>query len=108
MAFSRPLDIAEQMQAFNGSPQFAVTVAATTTPSINRPALVTAGCVVLLQPDAACYVLAGKVGAAVSITSANGLLLAAGEKYVLCLNPGEDAIQAVAVSTANLRIFVMN
>lgn len=76
----------------------------------------------LLQPDAVCYIKVGAVGdvgldgiAVTAVTSANGMKIAADEKFFLCLPEdnfprqgitGLTKIQVISASgTANLKVF---
>lgn len=112
----------------NGVPTYVETVtsngsAATSSGKANAAGTGSAkGLRLLVQPDAACYIKVGATtetgvdGAAVpTVTAANGLKLAADEKFFLCLTEdnfptqglvGMTKIQVISASgTANLKIF---
>lgn len=96
----------------NGTPLFLGKIVATTTKNnhdtavpFNDTGSALGGKVVLLQTDAACYVYPGTTNAATA-TAANGVLLAANERVVMCLGESYGWVAALAVAgTANVRVW---
>lgn len=100
-------------EIYNGSPSFLGKIVATTTKNNHdtaAPFSDTAGSglsgkVLLVQPDAACYILPGSVITA-TVTTANGVKLQADERVILTMTSAQDWIACVSVSgTTNLRIW---
>lgn len=104
----RYLGSKDQVAILNGSPNWVGTVVATTTKNNSDTAVpftLEANKSYLLQPDTACYVKAGAASTQ-TVTTANGLLLEAYEKYVITLLNSETYIAALAVSgTSNVKVF---
>lgn len=98
--------------ALAGSPNHIGTIVATTTKNNHDTATAFSntgdaltGKVLLLQPDAACYVKTGATNGQ-TVTTANGVLLEANEKFPLSMPSGHGFIAALAVSgTANVKVF---
>ena len=107
MAFTRPLDVAQQMQALNGTPVYLGTIAATTTSSTNA-FTIPSGSVLMISPDAAVQILPVLTSTS-TVTTATGFPLAANEKFILGMDPGQtyNWIAAIAATTANVRVYAM-
>jgi hypothetical protein len=109
MAPARPSTMIETV---NGSPQFLGKIVATTTKNnhdtatpFNNTGTAMKAWALLVQCDAAAYILAGTTNAA-TVTTANGVLLEANEKFELTMLPAEGWLAALAVSgTANCRVW---
>lgn len=99
-------------EAINGSHSFLGLIVATTTKNNHDTATPftntgdgLAGKVLLVQPDAACYILAGTANTA-AVTTANGLKLAADQTYVLVMGATQGWLACLSVSgTANLKVW---
>lgn len=106
--YNRPLDGPSQLEALNGSPQFLGVIVATTTKNnadTAVPFTIPGGAVILIQSDTACYVRAA-TAATGTVTTANGVLIAANEKFTVCLHPEESWVAALAVAgTSNVKVF---
>jgi hypothetical protein len=106
--YNRPLDQEQQLPALNGSPQFLGVVVATTTKNnadTAVPFTIPTGAVLLLQPDTACYLKAATASTG-TVTTANGVLLAANEKFTVMLATDEAWVACLAVSgTTNLKVW---
>ncbi len=109
---ARSYDHSKVLTHLNGSPQFLGVIVATTTKNnhdtaaaFNNTGDALKAKVLLVQPDAACYVLAGTLNTA-TVTAANGVRLEANEKYVLTMRDSEGWLAGLAVSgTANIRVW---
>lgn len=106
--YNRPLDLPTQLLALNGSPNLVGTIVATTTKNNSdtaTPFTIKPGAAVMLQSDTAVYVRAGEA-ATLTVTTANGFLLAANEKFTLLLHPDETYLACLAVAgTSNVKVF---
>ncbi len=96
-------------QRLNGSPSYLGTIVATTTKNnhdtaapFNDTTNALTGKVLLIQPDAACYVLPGIVNTT-TVTTANGLYLGANERVILTMTPLQGWL--AVVGTANLKVW---
>jgi hypothetical protein len=108
----RPAEIAVVTKALNGSPQYLGTIVATTTKNNHDTASpfndgTLGGVCLCVQPDAACYILAGTANTA-TVTSSNGVKLGADERLYLWLKDSEGWLACVSVSgTTNLKVWKM-
>ena len=102
------------VDALNGSPSFRGVIVATTTKNnhdtvaaFNNTGDALKGRVLLLQPDAACYVYFGSTNAATA-TTANGIKLAADERVLVTMTRDNGWVACVSVTgTINLRVWEM-
>lgn len=106
----RNISNAAQLQAtLAGEPTYLGTIVATTVKTnanTAAPFTITAGTVLTLCPDTACYVL---MGASVTCTANNGFPLAAGATATVCLKNDTTVVQCLAVSgTTNLKVFQLS
>jgi hypothetical protein len=100
------------IETVNGSPQFLGKIVATTTKNnhdtaapFNNSGVALKAMALLVQCDAAAYILAGTANTA-AVTTANGILLEANEKWEQTMLPTEGWLAALAVSgTANCRVW---
>jgi len=60
--------------------------------------------VVMVQPDAACYVDTASTAAAGTLTSANGIYLEANEKYYMRMSKGAYIMCLAVTGTVNLKV----
>lgn len=96
----------------NGTPVLLGTIVATTTKNNNDTAVPFAntgealqGKVLLIQPDAACYVLPGAASTA-TVTTSNGVKLQADERAIITMQSGYGFLACVSVSgTTNLKVW---
>ncbi len=111
MGAQRDGDLTRLIQKFDGSPTYLGTIVATTTknnhdtaaPFSNvAPAL--QGKVLMLQPDAACHILPGIVNTA-TVTTANGVYLAAYERVIITMSELQGWI--AVVGAANVKVWEM-
>lgn len=97
------------MERLNGEDSYKGVIVATTVKDNSNTAstfTLTQGEWYQVQPDVACYVLAGATAAAATLTSSTGVYLDAREKYTLRLVSGAY-IQALAVSgTCNMKVWL--
>lgn len=119
MSGSRNLNVHQIMEQLNGSPQYLGTIQSAGTNVIsNLSSAIRAGDRLLVQPDAAGYVLAADAAASPSTTnsSTTGLKLLADEKCYLTLagastpgkanNTAEAYLQWISASgTTNLKVW---
>jgi hypothetical protein len=87
--FERPLDLAQQLIAVYGSPQFLGTITTAGASAVDNsntavPFTIVPGAVLLLQPDADVY-LKAQTAAATAVTTTNGVLVASKEKFTIML-----------------------
>ena len=117
----RGLGIHQQFEQINGSPAYLGTIQSTGTNVIsNLSGAIVKGMRLMVQPDAAGYVLGANhattpFAPCVTQTAANGVKVAADEKFYLCLDDddnkqhninGESFLQWISVSgTTNLKVF---
>lgn len=109
----RPGETAKDLEALNGVPSLLGTILVTTsslsngttgTPFNNTTPYLT-GKVLLLQPDAACFVMFGSTSATALVTSVK---LAADEKFYVMMGRDTGFVAAItATGTANLRVYEM-
>lgn len=113
-----PASVSQVLGELNGSPRYLGTLAVTTTGQAsnfsNAPRF-GPGAQLLVQADAACFILGGTSGTA-NITTGNGVALQAGQTFYIRLRSpkfgvglaGETHIQAItATGTANLKVWMM-
>jgi len=110
MAYSRELGTTKLVASLNGAPKYLGTIASTTVKTnadTAVPFTIPDGQVLLLQADAACHFLPtnSPQQAQPTVTSSNGLKLAADEKYVLVLVTGCTGIQVVG--SANVKVWAL-
>lgn len=99
-------------QALNGSPSYLGTIIATTTKNnhdtatpFNDTGDALKGKALMVQPDTACYILAGATNAG-TVTTSNGVKLAADERVILTMTRDQGWLACVAVSgTTNLKVW---
>lgn len=100
------------VNALNGSPAYLGTIVATTTknnndtaaPFSNTGAALT-GKLLVIQPDSACYILAGTT-TTTTVTAANGVKLAADQIYYITMAADEGWLACLAfVGTTNLKLW---
>lgn len=102
------------VEALNGSPSYLGVIVATTTKNnhdtaapFNNTGDALKGRVLLLQPDAACYVLAGILNTA-TVTTTNGVKLQADERVILTMTASQGWLACVSVTgTTNLKVWEM-
>jgi hypothetical protein len=101
------------LKTLNGTPVYLGTIVSTTTKNnhdtasaFNNTGVALKNMTLLVQSDAAAYIRAGTANS-VTVTSANGLLLEANEKYVLKMTGDYSFLAALSVSgsTANIKVF---
>jgi hypothetical protein len=105
-------DLAKVSEALSGSPSFLGTIVATTTKNnhdtatpFNNTGEALKAKILLIQPDAACYILPGSTNAA-TVTTANGIKLGADERVIITMTSNEGWLCALAVSgTANVKVW---
>lgn len=110
LAATRPFSLFELTERLYGSPSFLGVVVATTTKNnhdtatpFNNTGEALKAKVLLVQCDAAAYVLAGTANTA-TVTTANGVKLAADEKAYIGMTAAQGWIAFLSVSgTANCR-----
>ncbi len=98
--------------ALNGSPTFLGVIVATTTKNnhdtvaaFNNTGDALKGKIVMIQSDAACYVLAGSLNTS-TVTTANGVKLAPDERVIITMSRDQGWLAGLAVSgTANIRVW---
>lgn len=99
------------LQALNGSPSFLGTVTATTVKDNSNTSstfTITGGSLLMVQCDAASYLLTASSAAAATLTSTNGVRVEAYEKFYLMLLNKEQWLQALAVTgTINCKVWRM-
>jgi hypothetical protein len=101
----RYLDQEGVIKALNGSPTYLGTVTSTgasaTNASTATPFTLTRGSLLLLQADATVYVVSGA-----SVSSSNGVKVAADEKFYLLLTSEQTTLAVISASgTANVKVF---
>jgi hypothetical protein len=109
-ANGRQEDLQNFTKLLNGSPSFLGTIVATTTKNnhdtatpFNNTGTGLGGKMLLVQPDTACYVYRGTANTA-TVTTANGVKLAADERKIITLRSEQGWLAALAVSgTCNLK-----
>lgn len=112
-----PASVSQVLGELNGSPRYLGTLSVTTSAQSsnfsNAPQF-GPGTQLMVQADAACYVLGGV--STPDITAANGVLLSAGQTFYIRLRApkpgralaGETHIQAITgTGTANLKVWMM-
>jgi hypothetical protein len=108
----KPLNGLPLADALNGSPTHLGTIVATTTKNnhdtasaFNNTGDALKGKLLMLQPDAACYVLAGTTNAA-TVTTTNGVKLAADERVLIRMRENQGWLACVSVTgTTNCRVW---
>lgn len=103
--YSRPADPGKQQEALHGSPQFLGTITSTTTKNNSNTAVpftIPLGAYLLVAADAACNIRGGTVST-LTVTTANGIPVAAGEKFTLIL--ATDEAYVACVGSANLGVW---
>lgn len=112
-----PASVSQVLGELNGSPRYIGTLAVTTSAqssNFTNTARFGPGAQLLVQADAACFVLGGV--STPDITTANGVQLQAGQTFYIRLRApkfgvglaGETHIQAItATGTANLKVWMM-
>ena len=103
------LSLEQFTKALYGDGTYAGVIVATATAKNNSdtaaPFTLAEGALILLQPDAACYVEGQSAAAGTAATT--DTLLAANERYVLLLKPGQAYVSVKAVSgTVNCQVRV--
>lgn len=101
-------------QAVNGSPSYLGTIVATTTKNnhdtaapFNDTGDALKGKTIMVQPDTACYILAGSANTS-TVTTANGVKLAADERVTITMTRDQGWLACLAVSgTTNLKVWEM-
>lgn len=96
----------------NGVPTFLGVIVATTTKNnhdtatpFNNTGDALKGKVLLIQPDAACYILPGTANTA-TVTTSNGVKLAADERVIIHMAQGHSFLACLSVSgTTNCRVW---
>lgn len=105
-------DIVKTIEALSGCPTFLGLIVATTTKNnadtatpFNAAAPGLTGKILVIQPDAACYILPG-TAATSTVTTANGIKLAVDERVQLTMTSTTGWLAALAVSgTANVKVW---
>ena len=119
MSGSRGLAVAQIMEQLNGSPQYLGTIQSTGSNVISSlSSVIKPGDRLLVQPDAAGYILAADASSSPTVTnsSSNGVKLAADEKFYITLatnqtpnkinTADEGWLQWISGSgTANLKVW---
>lgn len=108
-------NISQSYEAVNGTHTFLGTIIATTTKNNNDTATpfnnsgeALKGKVLLLQPDAACYILPGTLSTT-TVTTTNGLKVGADQTYVIIMGAGYGFLACLAVTgTANLKVWELS
>lgn len=99
------------VRLLNGTPTYLGTITATTTKNNNStasPFTIPLGQFVLVQCDAATYVLPGTTTGA-TVTTSNGVKIIADEKYYLMLTLDQAYLAALAVTgTVNCKVWRMD
>lgn len=95
----------------NGTPRYLGTIAANTTTNnhdtaspFNNTGMALKGKVLLLQSDAACHVACGTTNA-VTVTTSNGVKLAADERVLIHMNEDDGYGWIAVVGAANVKVF---
>lgn len=109
---ARVRDVGQLTSIVEGTPVFLGVIVATTTKNnhdtavpFNNTGDALEGKQLLIQTDAACYILPGVLNTS-TVTTANGVLLAAGERVTVGMRQGYKWLAALAVSgTANVRVW---
>jgi hypothetical protein len=109
MAVRRFQDSVSQL---SGTPSYLGVIVATTTKNnhdtgapFNDTGDALSGKVIMLQPDAACYMLPG-TAATTTVTTANGILVAAGERVIISMGSSYGWVACLAVSgTSNVKVW---
>lgn len=105
-------NINQSYEAVNGTHKYLGTIVATTTKNnhdtasaFNNTGEALKGKVLLVQPDAACYILAATTNAG-TVTTSNGLKLIADQTYVIMMTEAHGWLACLSVSgTANLKVW---
>lgn len=102
------LNNTEQIKRLNSFGHYLGTIVATTTAEDNTTTaddfVIPPGCLLAVQPDAACYISSEFDEG--DIDDSNSRLLGANEWVPLFLWPGEDVVAALAVTgTVNVKVF---
>ncbi len=104
---SRNSALNDTIRLLNGVPTFLGTIIATTTKNqadTASPFVIPAGQFLLVQCDAATYLLPGV--SAATVTTANGVKVIADEKYYIMLKSGQYSLAALAVTgTVNCKVW---
>ena len=99
-------EIAKITEALNGSPVYMESISATSGSSTTNATAFNGGEVLLIQPTANVYVIAGT--STVTVTSSNGVLVEANEKFYLTLTSTQTHVAARTGSgSATVAIFKM-
>lgn len=105
-------NINQSYEAVNGTHVLLGTIVATTTKNntdtavpFNSTGEGLKGKTLLVQPDAACYILPGLLSTS-TVTTANGLKLSADQTYVIMMGASYGWLACLSVSgTANLKVW---
>lgn len=104
----RNKNLADTIKVLNGSPAYLGTIVATTTKNNSdtaAPFAIEAGQFILVQCDVAAYVLPGTSTAAAA-TTANGVKVAADEKFYILLRAGQSYLAIISASgTATCKVW---
>lgn len=109
---ARSREVGELTATVEGTPVFLGVIVATTTKNnhdtaapFNNTGDGLEGKQLLIQTDAACYILPGLLNTA-TVTTSNGVLLAAGERVTIGMRQGYKFLAGLAVTgTANIRVW---
>lgn len=66
------------------------------------------GKTLLIQPDAACFIKQLATAGGTAASAANGLKLAADEKYVMCMRRDKGFLSVFGAAAANVKVFELN
>jgi hypothetical protein len=106
--YSRPLDLAQQLVALNGSPQYLGTIAANATVNNSDTAApfdIPAGAVIQIQADAGCCFRAG-TSDTITVTTGNGVELVADERHTFILASDEAYLAVIGTGgAANVKVW---
>jgi hypothetical protein len=102
------------LEAVYGSPSYLGTIVATTTKNnhdtatpFNNTGDALKTKMLMVQPDAECYILAGTTNGA-TVTTGNGVYLDANEKFFITMKSGQGWLACVSLAgTTNLKVWEM-
>lgn len=100
----RRLSQEDLMRGLNGSPTFLGVIVSTTAVDNSTTASdfeIPAGALLLLVPDADVHVLPGTVADG-AVTTANGVPVAADEKFYILLKSSQTAVQAIGAANTKV------
>ncbi len=112
----RNYDLAQLIAKENGSPQFLGVITTVSTASQNNHGTAVpfnntgnglASKMLMVQPDAACYILQGTTNAvaAVATATSSSILLASGERAIITMAATEGWLAVIGAAAVNLKVW---